>query len=462
MNNLLNESRIDPSSPDIQPLLQDLQGNILKKHGRTHECHLFLHFNDVENGQGLATKWVREFSKKVTSASDQAAEEPKVSTTFRALSLSRAGYNYLGHKDVSFRDMMFFYGMKKLSNSPALSSGVDVVSISDPESASWEDPYQEEIHAHVLLANHNQEKLNSAIEEVKSAFSAFSKCHTEMGNRHIENGQDIEPFGFVDGISQPLFFKDDVPQDPKDKNEWDPSAALSLALIKDPSKVSGAYGYGSYLVFRKLEQNVPRFNDYTKNFAKDVFGSSSQEDIDLAGALVVGRFKNGTPVTLSNKPRIDRGKCDLEDNFNYSKDAIGTKCPLQSHIRKSNPRGSGQGDLENERVKRIVRRVVPYKQKKGPGLEGDNVGMLFFCYQASIILQFAFIQQSWCNNQVFPITGAGKDPLIGQPAGVGEPQQWATKWGEAEPVKPFNFADVVSMKGGEYFFTPSISFLRNI
>lgn len=64
----LLEEGIDTSNPGIyEELLLDLQGNILKGHGRDHTVHLFLQFKP---GQVEPLKdWIREFAKNITSAS---------------------------------------------------------------------------------------------------------------------------------------------------------------------------------------------------------------------------------------------------------------------------------------------------------------------------------------------------------------------------------------------------------
>jgi hypothetical protein len=54
------------------------------------------------------------------------------------------------------------------------------------------------------------------------------------------------------------------------------------------------------------------------------------------------------------------------------------------------------------------------------------------------------------------------DPIIGQiNDDLPEGQAWPNQVGRKPSVK-FRFTNVVSLKGGEYFFAPSISFFRNI
>ena len=52
----------------------------------------------------------------------------------------------------------------------------------------------------------------------------------------------------------------------------------------------------------------------------------------------------------------------------------------------------------------------------------------------------------------------GDDPLIGQD--MDEKQRWPKKWNnEAAGTEKFNFEAAVTLKGGEYFFAPSLPFL---
>ena len=80
-------------------------------------------------------------------------------------------------------------------------------------------------------------------------------------------------------------------------------------------------------------------------------------------------------------------------------------------------------------------------------------------YQSDIVDQFEFTQHIWANNPDFRSRGVGIDPIIGQPKGAGL-QKYPSKYG-VELGEPFDFSGFVTMKGGEYFFAPSISFLKS-
>jgi len=97
-------------------------------------------------------------------------------------------------------------------------------------------------------------------------------------------------------------------------------------------------------------------------------------------------------------------------------------------------------------------------------------------YQAHIGKQFEFIQNNWANHGHITGRNIGADGVIGQrnapPPATGIPPKPAQpdrmpkklpeQWGqEVDPNSPeVTFGDFVKNKGGEYFFTPCISFLK--
>jgi deferrochelatase/peroxidase EfeB len=70
--------------------------------------------------------------------------------------------------------------------------------------------------------------------------------------------------------------------------------------------------------------------------------------------------------------------------------------------------GEGSNNLQH----RILRRGIPYGPEFNP-TSPDNVdrGLLFLCYQASIVNQFQFLMQDWVNS-VTAARPSGLDPVI--------------------------------------------------
>lgn len=525
------------SDPIRQPLLDDLQGNILNGHGRDHAVHLFISFS--ANAE-TARAWLRKTAETyVVSAAVQQARSKafKLLKTdggiFGHISISAAGYSALGftasqlpkatnpqrRTDRGGYSDVFASGMKARQRY-----------LLDPPVGNWDEGFRDEIHALVILAGDNPDSVDAAaaavtasltVELANSAAVATSNSDTAGGittDRSIagsdtansvitggiaaggaigkvvarENGMGltrqldandastvahVEHFGYVDGRSQPLFLEEQIEAEKRvgGISTWDPSAPLSLALVRDPLG-KGDTSFGSFLVFRKLEQNVRGWNRAVKALAAEL--GVEQE---LAGAMAMGRFKDGTPVVEQGTS----GRTDVHNNFDFAGDKLGRRCPFQAHIRKANPRGEavGEGDLtlEAERGHRIVRRGIPYGGELTTARNPDDqpergVGLLFFCYQGDIWEQFEFIQRRWCNNPYFlepqkskapGYDATGLDPVIGQahptsPNPAKPAANWPKGW-DNEPAKAATqLANFVTMKGGEYFFSPSMSFLLGL
>ena len=197
--------------------------------------------------------------------------------------------------------------------------------------------------------------------------------------------------------------------------------------------------------------------------ARDKLAATLAVDSELASALAVGRYRNGQPVI----PTAVRVASADPNDFNFSVDPDAAVCPFQAHIRKTNPRGDTVrvlGATEAfERANRILRRGIPYGERPdlAPGSTAPTpdagVGLLFMCYAAGI-RQFA-IQQAGSDSNDFVKPAVGPDAVIGNNAQA-TPQNWP-KAGNESAAK-FTMANFVSFKGGEYFFAPSLGFLRSL
>jgi Dyp-type peroxidase family len=326
-----------------------------------------------------------------------------------------------------------------------------------------------------MVADDDEALAERAAEEVRASLAGVGTVLTvEEGLvlRRRNAAGDLEPvehFGYFDGISNPLFTRQDLEEErPENRNRahWNAGAWLSLVLTDDPF-MDDADAFGSYLVYRKLGQDVRAFEEQVRALAA-ALGIGP----DLAGAMVVGRFKDGTPVLVSSTASPG---AEVLNDFNYRQDEDGLRCPAHAHIRKANPRGTTPlTSLESERRRRITRRGIPYG-KPMPGV-ADGMpadpdpkaprGLLFMCFQQNVEDQFEFIQRTWIDNKNFPAgilfqRDTGDDPLIGQDRD--EAQRWPKRWGDKEAGKrTFNFESAVTLKGGEYFFAPSLLFMRSL
>lgn len=111
-----------------------------------------------------------------------------------------------------------------------------------------------------------------------------------------------------------------------------------------------------------------------------------------------------------------------------------------------------------------LRRVQPASRRRGRaavhGLQRHvNIDDEFGLYQ------FEFTQAVWANNPGFPQVPAGTaapglDPVIGQ--GPRPQQTYPTQWGGTQTQQVDVIVQAVRMRGGEYFFMPSLAFLRSL
>lgn len=467
-NKFLEKSIIKPKN--YKELLQNLQAGILKSHGRDQTVFLLLKFNiKGENSLKKVKKRLSSKALQLTSAWEQLETSPKSKKTVRSLFLSSEGYEILGYKSTKSEEGAFEEGMKKRE-------------LGDPDIDAWEKAYKEPVHAMLSLSNDSLELIETVIIQLKKEWGACIEIiHKQYGEKLMNSSaQAIEHFGYVDGVSQPLFLHSDfykkdekgVEQKRFLSDTWEPSAPLALVLKEDPFVENAIenVSYGSYLVYRKLEQNVRAFKQAEQDLGTQL--GFEGETKEIAGALMVGRFENGLPVVQLGNGEDPEEKNE-ENDFDYSRDQEGKRCPFHSHIRKVNPRGDATRAFgmpeEEERSHRIVRRGIPYDETNRNGdlsfYPERGVGLLFLCFQNSIENQFEFIQKKWANNNDFPKPFTGIDPLIGQgenrkDANGGDAEQ---KWSTIQRTTcSQSLGDFVKMKGGEYFFAPSLTFIKSL
>lgn len=308
------------------------------------------------------------------------------------------------------------------------------------------------------------------------AFNVFGLriLHTETGEKipaPWNNEHRIEHFGFRDGVSQPFVDADlGTPRPPppgggtpRPGGTWDPIALGELLLgHRDEQDVVQARPAhqklrqnGTYMVFRKLEQDVVGFRRYLREQTGQ-YGPES-----LLAAQMMGRWPDGTSlVDATVWPTEKRDEQSVNDFRYASEDPRGLRCPLGSHARRVNPRDSN--DRDEARRHRLWRRSLPYGGDflpyDSPG-DGKPRGLLFIALCARIDQQFEFLQTRWINTGEFiGQAGIGRCPITGSNAGDIE-DNFAVS---GRPAPYSNVPRFVTVRGGEYFFVPSLPALAGI
>jgi deferrochelatase/peroxidase EfeB len=167
----------------------------------------------------------------------------------------------------------------------------------------------------------------------------------------------------------------------------------------------------------------------------------------------------GTPVTTHGEiDGVEIENAKTMNNFVYGEDR-GNGCPYGAHTRKMNTR-SGTGNVGfKDQNSRIIRNGIPYGSEYNKDDTGDSGqrGLIFACYQSSIECGFQNLQTEWSNNPGNP-SPSGHDPIIGHQKN-GKLSILLID-GEGNKKK-FTMSELVAVKGGEYFFVPSITALQN-
>jgi len=453
----------------------DIQGVIFSGYqAKPHAKYLVLR---IESGEG-ARRWLRHVTQVVTTG----AERPENRCV--NVALSSAALTALGLDDDSFQTFPLEF-RQGLAGSETRSRTLGDVESSAPSRWLWGRPEQ---RAHVLLMLFatTEPLLAQLCRAEAQAFAGALSVVFERSTVSLPGRR--EHFGFADGIAQPVIegsgrdahgsrsikagefilgYSNEYGKLPFIPNV-DPARDVGSHLAPcDPDGKRKALGRnGSYLVVRQLEQRVFEFWQYMRGAARRLEPASTPGDAAVRlAAKCVGRWPSGAP--LARTPDSDNPVLAADNDFGYFwKDRRGERCPVGAHIRRSNPRDSLEPDpINSERVvdrHRVLRRGRSY----GPAIErpwsiaaddGQERGLFFMCVNANIRRQFEFIQQTWINNPKFGGLYAERDPLIG--ANDGENSEFTIP-GKPSRERLEALPRFVEVRGGEYFFLPSIRALK--
>lgn len=526
LRGLLDERGGLGGRPQIpEPVLDEneIQGNVLAGFNKIHQALIFLQFADPTG----ARRWLRSSAGSMATLGEVAAfnrlhkritarrggNRGTLLATWVNVALSYDGLAKLTREATLFTEDAFREGMHRRS---AL--------LGDPTEPDAEGYVGNWVvgglgsvpDAVVLVASDNLGRLDEEIAEVRRGLESWARIlHLQYGQAPPAPYAAREHFGFRDGVSQPAV-RGRLPSYPDEflaprRNPANPLQAKPGQALVWPGEF--VFGYprqdptdplrpgpvadagpswarnGSFLVFRRLRQDVAGFWEFLREAAAMLSATHPQLaglSPEALGAKCMGRWPSGTPLLRApthDIPAIAESEC-TDDHFQYLHpsprladagpgtcsdtafppapgDADGIICPHAAHVRKAYPRDelSRFGREGEVQTHRLLRRGIPYSDMDSAS--GER-GLLFLAYQTSFERQFEFITRRWLNEPDFVVPAAGHDPIIGRP-GLGAARVLRIPLRRVDGVVrhvELQLPEWVTVTGGGYFFAPSVSTLR--
>lgn len=494
----------------------DIQGHILTGFGRAYE--LLLGIKMMPGGLDAAKTAMRSIAADVTPVRSSAkakaqrriaalAGDIPVATAAPnvAVAVSGGGLAKLGADPGKILDPIFHMG----PGSSAAALGDDVDDKRRPQGWHFGDTPDREPDILILIASADERVvLEAAARYLALLGGSVTVVLKECGRRIA---RDAEHFGFVDGISQPGvrgMLDDEIYFTPRAYSDADPQSTLwsrpGQRLTWPGQFVFGYHGLnpddtqhagdivgddqflrnGSLLVIRRLSQNVGLFWNAMADLAKQFSTATGVAwSAEKAASRCVGRWKDGTPVSLSPEKEDSDISTDFyrRNGFKFVSpigaatlvdadgnhpfpgaiaDPLAKSCPYFGHIRKVNPRDKGHdfGGVGSTLSSQMLRRGVPFGPDWTGVEDGADRGLMFMSYQTSIQHAFYRLMTEWVKDPLRPIPG-GIDPIIGPSPSGGRN---LTALIGRQPNNLNLAGQFVRATGAGYFFAPGIQTLKSL
>ncbi|WP_047248260.1 Dyp-type peroxidase [Chromobacterium subtsugae] len=457
----------------------DVQGTILRGYRVERARHFILRIDDKAGAAALILKLVDgELGLPPITTAQRGAQKP---IHFLNLSFTCAGLARLGLSDAQLQT--FDASFRQGATDPGIAASIGDSGDSAPQ--HWIGGLDQGAQVHALLSlwvDGSAEQLESASSKLCYAFADYGVKKLSAQDA-VALPDDKVHFGYRDSIAQPTIIgapprKRDIPDD-------QPPVATGEFLLGYPNASGGSYTLepkelslnSSFAAFRILEQDVEGFESFLQTYAPRL-----GVDAETLAAKVCGRWRNGNPLTLRPDAAGEVLPPSQLNDFHYvdatldKDDTLGLKCPIGSHIRRSNPR-DGAVVGAGSPLHRIVRRAMPYGPEYDPAKpDAQKRGLIGYFINASIANQFEFVTSQWVlrsdfvksatgpggpeqGNAVFNISG--EDVFIG----VNPVDQSSFTDAQAGPKGQNNkritgFPRLIHTRGSAYCFFPSISGLR--
>jgi deferrochelatase/peroxidase EfeB len=431
-------------------LANDLQGNVLTEYAdMTHGCLALLRVDGREAGRALLARLLPLVTTDAQAAT--ATEALNVSVTLNGLATFGLSETELARFPKEFREGMEAragllgdvaaehptrWSLPRGAAGPIPLSSVDLVLSLQERRESVGPTDHVWSNAHPLA-----DKLSKL-----TSLPGVELLHVEpllRGPKPPKERFVREHFGFADGVSQP--FPSTRPNPNAAPGDAIALGELILGFRDDrgetyPGSESGLLRHGSYLVVRKLSQDVRALREFASEH-----GSVAKPEVLYA--KLMGRGLNGEPLVGKGAPG--------SNDFDYASDPRGDACPLFSHARRTNPRTPDRVGAHGRPVRspRILRRGFSYGPVD-PDIDAPR-GLMFMAYNASIADQYEMVQR-WTNGaNSTGEPGSHADPIASHTCG-----QLLTLMVDGKPQRVLKRKPFVKLEWGLYLFTPSVSSLR--
>jgi Dyp-type peroxidase family len=439
---------VSTQAPTLE--LNEIQATVLRQRPAPYfGTHVVLRVDDARAG--------RELLRRLTPHVDSAAGWWEAANAWLAIGISYAGLEALGVPRDSLQSFPEAFRVGMAARAKQLGDQ----GINDPK--NWEQPFgSSEVHIGLSAFSDSEEKRRHVVAIAREQYERLSGIRVLHTQDFGAQPGDLNPLGYKDGIDQPAIEGSGVDPLPGQGRPIKAgefilgySGEAGAPLPMPQPDVLGRNG--TYVGLRKYQSRVGAFNRFLRA------NGSTEEERELLAAKLVGRWRSGAPLTLA--PDVDDpslGKDPQRNNdFNYANDGHGRQVPFGSHIRRMNPRDTELARLTDVNLHRIIRRGTTYGAPYDPNAlsdADDDVprGAYFLFISAKAMATIEFLQQEWINDGNFIGAGDERDPIIGlqeNGATFTIPKQPVRR--RVHGIETFNV-----LRGGEYFFMPSLSALR--
>jgi deferrochelatase/peroxidase EfeB len=438
--------------------LADVQGVVVRGYRMPHARHLLLRVDDPAPARAFLGSLVDDGGPLQVTTGEPWTQPPDCCLN---VSVTYAGLQALGVPQQSLAT----FPSEFAAGAVARADQVGDVGPSAPE--QWMPVFRDPgLHVLVHLFGLSPSAVDDAADRLLARAQGGLHELSRLEAAVLDEDRRVEHFGYVDGISQPSI-AGAPPTEPPDRLKVSPAG---MFLLGHPSQWSGGPGHppytypvpepealghnGSFAAFRVLAQDV---GAYLELLAREAGRTGLTEE--LIAAKLCGRWRNGTPLVLSPDTAASLPYHRLND-FDYAQDPRGLACPIGSHVRRMNPRGSKVAGGRPDK-RRIVRRALTYGPRYDPHRPDDvERGILGLFIGVSLCDQFEFLMAEWANDGLFAAgLGRSKDPLTGAQDEAGGTLAVPLP-GRREMLT--GLPRLVTTRGGAYTFIPSISAIRHL